>query len=257
MEATKTFNEMNKEELRAACRAAGISYSKLNNDGMRAALQALEAPAAAAAAAAAATEEAAAEETGGTDAGASVFAMMVNPVAAPVAPPSTVVRDGKKVDPNAPAEEEEDEKPQGYNHTGVHKCPDCGAEHDQTWANEGVSLFCHLCSCTYSATTGRKIRAGYTRDNVNKGYKIQKDRIEQNGVKRPSAGTLCGNVWAALDALREQTGMPIAADLPAMAEANGWNKNNVMCEFYQWRKFNGIAGRQSRGEAPVKDAGSK
>ena len=33
-----TFITMNKEQLRAACKAAGISYSKLNNDGMRAAL---------------------------------------------------------------------------------------------------------------------------------------------------------------------------------------------------------------------------
>lgn len=32
------FNEMGKTELRAACKAAGIAYGKLNNDGMRAAL---------------------------------------------------------------------------------------------------------------------------------------------------------------------------------------------------------------------------
>ncbi len=34
------FNEMGKTELRAACKAAGIAYGKLNNDGMRAALSA-------------------------------------------------------------------------------------------------------------------------------------------------------------------------------------------------------------------------
>lgn len=238
------FTNMNKEELRTACRAVSISYSKLNNDGMRAALEAHHA----------ADDEV--EETTPAAAGAGVFAAMVNPVAAPAAAPSVVVRDGKKVDPNAPpAVEEEDDKPQGYLHTGVHKCPDCGAVEDQTWANEDVSLFCHHCLCTYSASTGRKIRAGYTRENTVSGYKIQKDRAEQNGVKRPSAGTTCGNVWAALDNLLTQTGMPIAADLPALAEANGWNKNNVMCEFYAWRKFNGIAGRQSRGEAPVSDSG--
>ena len=32
------FDEMNKEELRAACREAGVPYGKLNNYGMRAAL---------------------------------------------------------------------------------------------------------------------------------------------------------------------------------------------------------------------------
>src|SRR5690606_31787629 len=34
------FDEMGKKELRAACKAAGISYAKLNNGGMRAALKA-------------------------------------------------------------------------------------------------------------------------------------------------------------------------------------------------------------------------
>lgn len=41
-----SFDEMNKAQLRAACKAAGIPYGKLNNDGMRAALKALEAEAA-------------------------------------------------------------------------------------------------------------------------------------------------------------------------------------------------------------------
>lgn len=40
---TKSFADMGKEELRAACRTAGISYGKLNNDGMRAALEAKQA----------------------------------------------------------------------------------------------------------------------------------------------------------------------------------------------------------------------
>lgn len=39
---SKSISEMGKEELRAACRTAGISYGKLNNDGMRAALQKVE-----------------------------------------------------------------------------------------------------------------------------------------------------------------------------------------------------------------------
>lgn len=38
------FDTMGKAELRAACKAAGIAYGKLNNDGMRAALKAQEAP---------------------------------------------------------------------------------------------------------------------------------------------------------------------------------------------------------------------
>ncbi len=79
-----------------------------------------------------------------------------------------------------------------------------------------------------------------------KGYTIDKDRPRQNGVTRPSAGTLCGQVWAALEAIQEKNGVVTSADLPALAEANSWNRNNVSCEFYNWRKFMGIKGRTSK-----------
>ena len=75
-----------------------------------------------------------------------------------------------------------------------------------------------------------------------KGYHIQKDREERNGVKRPSEGTVCGAVWSVFDA-KPNT---VAADLAQIADENGWNRTNVACEFYAWRKFMGIRGRQSK-----------
>lgn len=75
-----------------------------------------------------------------------------------------------------------------------------------------------------------------------KGYTIQKEREEQNGVKRPSAGTVCGAVWAAFDANPAVK----AGELNALADANGWNRTNVSCEFYAWRKFMGIKGRAAK-----------
>lgn len=72
-----------------------------------------------------------------------------------------------------------------------------------------------------------------------KGYKIQKNRIEQNGVRRPSEGTVCGSVWAEFD---KSSGIK-ASDLQELADVNGWNRTNVSCEFYAWRKFMGIKGR--------------
>ena len=75
-----------------------------------------------------------------------------------------------------------------------------------------------------------------------KGYTIQKEREEQNGVKRPSAGTVCGAVWAAFDANPAVK----AGELAALADANGWNRTNVSCEFYAWRKFMGIKGRAAK-----------
>lgn len=40
---SKSFADMGKVELRAACKLAGVQYGKLNNDGMRAALEAKQA----------------------------------------------------------------------------------------------------------------------------------------------------------------------------------------------------------------------
>ena len=63
------------------------------------------------------------------------------------------------------------------------------------------------------------------------------ERVEQNGVKRPKNGGLCAAVWAWLDAHPEAT----IKDAKAAATDHGWNENNVACEFYAWRKFNGLS----------------
>ncbi|PZT22178.1 hypothetical protein A7X86_05145 [Stenotrophomonas maltophilia] len=63
------------------------------------------------------------------------------------------------------------------------------------------------------------------------------ERIEQNGVKRPRDGGLCAAVWAWLDAHPGAT----IKDAKTAATDHGWNANNVACEFYAWRKFNGLS----------------
>lgn len=128
--------------------------------------------------------------------GANVFASMVTPAAPPAIAATTIVRDGKKVDPNAEV-----------------------VQHEEEQRERGTKNFIE-------------------------GYRIEKDRPEQNGVKRPSQGTLCGAVWAKLDSIRESGRMPVAKELGELAIKNKWNPTNVVCEFYQWRRFNGIRGRQ-------------
>jgi hypothetical protein len=90
------------------------------------------------------------------------------------------------------------------------------------------------------------------------GLVIEKNRPEQNGIKRPSAGGRCRAVWDALDDYRRDEGvLPDAKFVRALAVENGWNPNNASIEFYQWRKFNGITGRQPKPapvEAPKQDA---
>jgi hypothetical protein len=82
------------------------------------------------------------------------------------------------------------------------------------------------------------------------GLKIEKDRPEQNGIKRPSAGGRCRAVWDALDAYRTETGeVPTAKVVRDLAADEGWNPNNASIEFYQWRKYNGITGRTPKPAA--------
>lgn len=74
------------------------------------------------------------------------------------------------------------------------------------------------------------------------GLKIEKDRPEQNGIKRPSIGGKCRAIWDALDAYHEETGeVPTSKVVKELAADEGWNPNNASIEFYQWRKFNGIS----------------
>lgn len=65
-------------------------------------------------------------------------------------------------------------------------------------------------------------------------------REESNGVKRPTAGGLCAQVWDWMDAHPTAT----VNDAKGVAPEHGWNVNNVACEFYAWRKYHGI-GRAS------------
>lgn len=84
--------------------------------------------------------------------------------------------------------------------------------------------------------------------------KVEKDRPEQNGIKRPSAGGMCRAVWDWCDSiLAQKTTPPAAKDVRAQAEAVGWNMNNALIEFYQWRKYNGITGRAAatKTDAPA------
>jgi hypothetical protein len=82
----------------------------------------------------------------------------------------------------------------------------------------------------------------------------------QNGIRRPKAGTICGNVWALSDDLSFKTGAPaLIADLlklPALALVSS---STVKTQYALWRKFNGVTGRSSASvvtpEVPAAPAG--
>ena len=71
-----------------------------------------------------------------------------------------------------------------------------------------------------------------------------KKEPEQNGVRKPSVGTLCRAAWDLFDAISTTMGQtaPISYVLPVALE-KGLNEANVKAEYARWKKYNGISGR--------------
>lgn len=71
-----------------------------------------------------------------------------------------------------------------------------------------------------------------------------KKEPEQNGIRKPSVGTLCRAAWDLLDAVTAEMGQtaPISYVLP-VALAKGLNEANVKAEYARWKKYHGISGR--------------
>jgi hypothetical protein len=198
--STKSFAEMGKEELRAACRTAGISYGKLNNEGMRAALEAKQA------------------EHGIGPAGSDGRPTPVDPVV--VLPTSRA------------AAKEAAAKPAPVVETPV---VDAGPR---------------------ETVVGKVVKP--------KSLKIEKGREKQNDVSRPSAGSICRQIWDALDAKMSasakkdtkeddqeemvEVDVPTFADLRDMIKQYGWARNTAMTQYQRWKQFHGVMPRSQDEE---------
>lgn len=82
-----------------------------------------------------------------------------------------------------------------------------------------------------------------TKAPVETGIKIEKNREEQNGIKRPSIGGVCRAIWDHCDAKRAEGSVPKLKDVKAHATEQGWDLVTTSIQYYQWRKFCGIVGR--------------
>lgn len=72
------------------------------------------------------------------------------------------------------------------------------------------------------------------------GLRIQKDRPEQNGVRRQSAGSVGDKLWALYDAAGPAITLEQAKKL---AQDAGLSTTSAAIALYNWRKFHGIASR--------------
>lgn len=89
------------------------------------------------------------------------------------------------------------------------------------------------------------VKNGPTQGRI-RGYHIDTDRDERHGVKRRSAGTIGGRLWAIFAKLSTAAGGPEKLEIGVVKENKEialFNKNKVLIEFYLWRRYMGVRGR--------------
>lgn len=201
----KNLNEMNKSELRAACKEAGIKgYGNMTNDQMRAAVAATQAPAV--------SEE---DQSLITECGHVECPHCEAHLSNGFWDVDALVRDH------------------------IHN----GSKAQAAKLNkEGTAKFwCMACDAFFGeARTPLDLAPKAKAAPVSTGIKIEKVRDEQNGIKRPSAGGVCRAIW---DFCSAQPKVPTLKEVKAEAAAQGWDLVTTSVQYYQWRKFSGIVGR--------------
>lgn len=136
------------------------------------------------------------------------------------------------------------------------KCPHCGAStrdgserrvtefHELSPGSQNSTdqlYTCNECAGEWGPVVEKPRRARAPSGSSN-GLKIEQNRETRNGVTRPSIGGKCRRVWDMLD----EIGLDATAkQARARATELGLDKTTCMVQFYRWRKFNGIEGRQA------------
>lgn len=78
--------------------------------------------------------------------------------------------------------------------------------------------------------------------------RVERNRDEANGVKRPSAGTLCAQVWDIATQLSNGDEKPTTkvaklSEVVKAAVAKGINQYTARTQYARWRVFHGVTGR--------------
>jgi len=227
-----SYSEMGKEALRTEMRNREISYSKMDNAAMRAALEADDASIA---------DKIAEDDKLQAEADAAYAKRQDDKrLDAERVEQAEAVLAGKHADLST------------LDINGIDdRCPHCGVH-----LSNGVCSYEDLDAQGKKATTheytclgcngewGPKVgKRTSTPSKGGTGIKIEANREQKNGVKRPSIGGVCRAVWDYLDELVAGGKDATAKAVREAAPGKGWNANNASIEFYQWRKFNGITGR--------------
>lgn len=71
---------------------------------------------------------------------------------------------------------------------------------------------------------------------------IDQNRPEQNGLKRPSAGSTCAIIWDTCDRITSET-EHTCTSAELFNALQGYNECTLRTQYARWRQFNGITGR--------------
>lgn len=74
------------------------------------------------------------------------------------------------------------------------------------------------------------------------GKTVEQNRPEQNGLKRPSAGSTCAIIWDTCDRVTNETGH-VCTSAELFNALQGYNECTLRTQYARWRQFNGITGR--------------
>lgn len=67
---------------------------------------------------------------------------------------------------------------------------------------------------------------------------------EQNGVRQPKPDTVCGKVWALIDAISKSLGQPAPiAYVMQHGKDQSFDENTIKTQYARWKKFHGVEGR--------------
>lgn len=81
-------------------------------------------------------------------------------------------------------------------------------------------------------------------EKADKPVKVKVERVEQNGQRKPSAGTSSDTLWNIYSAVAEEKGSaPALEEVLEQARATGIVDGTIKAAYAHWRKFHGITGR--------------
>jgi hypothetical protein len=92
-------------------------------------------------------------------------------------------------------------------------------------------------------TTAAATEAAAKPAKAKKEPKVRPTKIEQNGVTRPTPGTVVATIWDQADQMSRELQAPVsAAALKRWGATAGLNLATVGTQYNHWRVFNGLKG---------------